>query len=689
MMKKKISERNPNALKTGFLITVMLLLVILQAKTGSPSMRTKKSRPDSVKKTEETRQASQPFGLDDDWRWAYRKEVVSRLRQDALKSDDLEKEVVKSALGLSSSDREYIIREAGFLIASLKAGGQKRKADEFKKIIAFYEGDKNKRELIDISTDDPGSEASFAAQFLVGVYYAKNGFFPEASGYFNKVSRESKDGFIKAAAIYKEGQLMFFENRFSDAVSTFEKAVRAGSIEARLWLANALLLRGETEKAWKIYEKNSTDRNISDPITLMSIGDISAIKGDFSTARNIFNRLAANFKKSKFIAAFFTLKSGDTYLSEGRRDEAIRIYRNTKASLSGEGWSMATLSLADALAASSGAKSQTEALGMYQAVSEGDYLGSGYASLSAVSLEIKLDKFDEAVSNLASFPGRFPASPLRTGLNSLYGELAYRWINSLFSHGDYYGVVKLYSVYGARIPFGKKATTYLETGKAYAKLGLLPEAVDSLSASVKMGNNAVSEEAMIELVAVYVSQGDANAAERLLRIYKSRFPKSSRSSEAEKLHFDIAYIKKDYKEIADSRTASDDPRSLMMKAHALLKLGRKKEAVVFLGKAANKFREEGDMREAAAAFIDIADTAYAAEDYGEAISGYRKAVESLKDGKYKDDDDRSWSLYRIAQSYERLDMKDERNEALKDLDGLNNDYGRWSKEIFRETHQRL
>jgi hypothetical protein len=66
--------------------------------------------------------------------------------------------------------------------------------------------------------------------------------------------------------------------------------------------------------------------------------------------------------------------------------------------------------------------------------------------------------------------------------------------------------------------------------------------------------------------------------------------------------------------------------------------------------------------------------------YGKAVSHYNSALERMGEG---GDEFRSWVLYRITQSYSRLDDRGKVQEALDSISAVDDAFGRSAASLFK------
>lgn len=631
-----------------------------------------KAAPDEV-----VRAGVKTVTFNNGWRWVYRKKVMGRLLQEELEDESLRNRVYASELGLKTDGKDELLKKTEELIGLMKtSGGGAGDLPVLEAAYRFFDEEEDPSDLEAALRHNPESRFKRLGQFLLAGYYEMQGFVPEAHGYYSLILRGKSDAFVRSAASFQRGRLLFSEARYGNARKAFEEAGKKGFPGASLWLASTLMIKGELDQAWDIFSKVKMTEDM-DRVSLLSLGDIYMVKGRFDSARDVFERLRSLDAGDELTSAFFSLKAADTYLAEGRKAEAEDFYTKSKEKLNGEGWALAALSLADSLSSGTDRVALARAEPLYRKVADGHFLGSEAAHVSLIDTLARLGKYREAMAEVESFQKEFNTSVYRADIQLISGRLVAGWIESLYNGSDYAGVVQVAALYGSMVPFGKKADSSLKTGKSFVALGLYTDAIESLDSASKMGNKSVAEEAMMELGRVYLRQRDAAATVRLYKAFAARFPKSRYTDEVNGILLKTAFLGKEYREAAVSRD-NGQPDAIVLKARAMVKIDDHEHAAELFMKAARLFEGRGDMNGAAGAWIGLADSKFALGDYKSALEWYKKASTELKDG----GQDKSWTLYRIAECYSRLDVKDAGNDAVKDLKGRGGEYGELASPVF-------
>lgn len=619
------------------------------------------------------------------WRWIYRRKAVTLLKDSLYAQDRLLNDVFKTSLNLTGKDQKTLLSEANLVIKGLQAIGDAKKAQALQNITSFYNDQANPGLFSSVLRSESSLEYRHLGEFLLGYYYEKMGFYPEAQGHYGRIIKETREGYLRAASFFALGRLYFLDGKLEKSKEALKSAVKLRFPGSGVWLANTLLVKGEVDEAWKIYSASRAED--LDPITALSLGDVDILMKKYGQATETFNALRARFNKDNFLNPFFALKSGDAFAAEGRTDEAIKVFQEVESSARGEGRAMALLSIADTMARGGGQAKLDEAEKLYREVAEGRYLASEQTYLSLVGTELGLSRNKEAIDDVDRFPARFLTSPLRGELAKLKGQAVYQLIDSFYKAEDYFGVINTFFRYGSDIPFGKKAEGSMKVGIAFSALELWPDAASRLDFAVKIGKDNIAEEAMIALGRVYMNQRDISSTERLLNNFLTRFPSSRYVPEARGILYRAAFMKEDYVKVADTRNPPGGGKGLLMKAMALSRLGRHKEALPAYNRSAEVLLKSGDEKDLVEAYLGGSDSSFMLGNLSGAVEGYRKAVEVIK----AEDNgiERSWALYRLARSYSMLKKNPESREAVKDLSALNSEFGRLATPIFKEAENQL
>ena len=623
--------------------------------------------------------ASKVMAFNDSWRWVYRKKVIDMLSEGLYQ--DGSAEVFRAALGIEADGAEAVAAQAASAVERLRAEGRKDDADLLNEIMLFYssQGQPSWLESSLRAASNPAIKG--LGYFLLAEHFEKKKFFPEASAYYTLASKAAKGGSLAPLVLFRKARLVFFDHKYSEAKDQFKKALDAGYGDARGWLAGTCIIKGELDLAWDIFRALDRSASDLDPVTALGYADMHLVRGNFQEARYIFASMRARYPKEGLISTYLILREGDALFLEGKTDEAVTLYSKTKEKLKGEQWAIASLSLADAYFVIATREELEMAEKIYESVASGGFEASAITNMRLVASRMALGRYREGYEDINRFHARYPTSPLRQDMFRVSSTLFYDWLDSLLLKEDHLGAVKLYAETPLSVPFGKKAGMSLRIGKSCRSLGLHSEAAKHLDVAIKIGDGALAEEAMLLLADIYLDQNDSGSAERLMKAFGTRFPRTKRTADVEQLAARMAFRNRDYKTSAGLLSAGSDPALLAMKADALARTGRSEEATANFESAARAYSDAGEMDGAAGAWFRSADARFASGDYSGAAEAYKKGMDSGAGKKQ----DRSWALYRLARCYSRLGMKDKEAGALKELKALGGEFSQWSEKIYEKA----
>jgi len=630
------------------------------------------------------------------WRWEYRKKVVSAISdtQSGIYSNVLR--ALGEKLGLEDGTGPVqLTAELTALVADYETGEQSGKAEVLKGIIPFFQGSGDVEVMDALLRKYAYTGFTRLGRFVEGAYYEQKGFIPEALAYYNMTVVGSEDEYLPepftnaiiAEANFRMGVVYFMDYRMDEAAGYFKTASQQGNRSARKWLANTLLVKGLTKDAARIYSEVDPD----DPVTKMSLADISVLEGDYDTARDYYSALSEEFSGDALVSAYFMIRVADTYQIEGRIDDANLRYKVARDNLGGEGRAMASLAMAEILIGSDDREAYRDALRYYGTVAEGNYIGTEEAYLMSARLHMQLGDNSMAIALLDKMGRLFPMGELRFDADRTRGEITLKWLDKLASIGDDEGFAKVFLTYEPYIPFGKKSKAYIQAGRAFLKLGFTTDAVKVLNSLVKMGEGEHLEEAMILLIKGYLAQEDIESADRLAMFFKATFPGTRFKERYARLLTEINYKKGEYKKVVNSgevkrRADWDNSDEMMVVASSFFRLGKYKKAEERYRRAAELLAEAQKNKKLADACMGVAESSFMQGRYKESIRFYRCAAElSKSEDKDGSSIDSSWAMYRLAESNFRMGKSLEGTEALDSLERIDRKMAEWGKYLFAEN----
>jgi len=657
------------------------------------------AKPTTFIKIERVTQTGEERGVaafNNGWRWEYRKKVVASIRDthSGVYNDVLA--ALGDKLGLIDvAEPGQLVSELILLVADYESGLENDKAEVLKGIIPFFQGKGSIEKVDALLRKYAYTGFTRLGRFVEGVYYEKRGFIPEALAHYSMtvVGREDEDipepftNVVIAEANFRMGVVYFMEYKMEEAANHFKRASLQGSNSARKWLANTLLIKGRVKDARLLFK--GVEAN--DPVTRLSLADISVLDGDFEAARKYYSDLSDDFSGDALVSAYFMIRIADTYQIQGDVEYANRKYKIARDNLSGDGRAMASLAMAELLIGSDDHEAYRDALRYYGTVAEGNYIGTEEAYLMSARLHMQLGNYNMAIALIDKMDRLFPLGGLRFDASRVRGEVTLRWLDRLASIGDDEGFAKIFLTYEPFIPFGKKSGAYIQAGRAFMKLGFTTDAVKVLNSLVKMGKGKHLEESMVLLAKGYLAQEDIESADRLARFFKTSFPKTKFKNEFAKIVTEINYRKGEFKKVVDTREVKrrsdwDNTEEMMVVASSFFKLNNYKKAEERYRRAAELLAAAQENDRLADACMGVAESSFMQGKYKESIKFYRCAVELSK---VRDGDggsiDSSWATYRLAESNFRIGKSYEGEEALETLRQTDEKMAEWGKYLFAEN----
>jgi tetratricopeptide (TPR) repeat protein len=372
-------------------------------------------------------------------------------------------------------------------------------------------------------------------------------------------------------------------------------------------------------------------------------------------------------------------------------EDAIGSYKVVRENLKGEGRAMASLAMAEILVKSDDHQGYREALRYYRTVADGNFIGAEEAYLRSALLQMKLGNDGFAIALIDKMERLFPMGELRHAASRLRGNITIQWLDKRAIMGDDHGLAKIFLTYKDYIPYGKKSGAYIQAGRAFIRLGFTTDAVKVLNSLVKMGKGKHLEEAMVLLAKGYLAQEDIESADRLAMFFKATFPDSKFKKEFVKLRGEIDFKKGEYDKIVSTRAVKrradwNNSEEMMVVATSFFRLGKFADSEKRYRRAAELLAEREQNIELAGACMGVAESSFMQGKYAESIKFYRCASELSKAGdKEGTSIDRSWAIYRLAQSNFKIGKKIEATEALKNLKQIDAKMAEWGKYLFAEN----
>jgi len=612
------------------------------------------------------------FAFNEGWRWIYRKMAVEELKTTFYgNSPEPGLEMLSELVPQKGRAPGAGGVEVNTYLTTLEEKGDMAGAETLKGIISLI---KKNRDLVEVERDlikTPENNLMPMAHFLLASRYEREGLYPESSAYYG-MAYEAKTGKkLKAMAALGRGRVLFFSGHVAKSLKWFERARKEGSKEARGWLAGSHLLKGEFRSAWAGYKRMGSTK---DPLSLMGMGDMKMMRGDYDGARLIFKGLRLSFVSAPFLMSFFASREADALMAGGAVKEGLLAYSAIKKQSKGEALALSGLALGDYYAGDGG--KPLLARDLYKEVAKSATAGSGEAYIRLATVLEALKDHSEAMKTLSKISPENTISTRREIVGFLRSKIAYNWIADLYGKKQWLDIAMVNYRYGAFITFGKRAENWLRVGEALMTLGLTPDAVVSLNRAEKIGRKDVKVKAVLLLTRLYLDQRDGEAAAKILADMRVSSPEAAKTSKWRELYMEAEFLRGNYEEVIGMDGEGMGGEVFLMRAAAYRGLGKWSKSMESYSRAVALFKGTKDKKGLMEAETGYADSLFASRGFEKAIVAYREAAEMApQDSKALE----SWLRYRLSLSYAGAGEAEKAISAVKDLKRTNRAYGDWAE----------
>jgi len=614
------------------------------------------------------------FAFNEGWRWIFRKEAVRRLKKSFYGNiADNGLEILLEYVPIKGGTAWDDGAEARAYVKALAKHGYKARAATLKTIIALIKKEADLLVAERAIEKEPYNNYTPIAHFLLASAYEREGFYPEAVAYYGMAYDAKASKKLKAHAAIGRGRALFFSGHPAKSLKWFERAGKEGSEEADGWLAGSLLLKGEFRAAWARYRRLGPTK---DPLSLMGLGDMKMMRGDYKGAHLIFKGLKSRFMEEPFLRSFFAVRSADAMLAAGSATAGLAGYKAVKKISKGEGLALSEMALADYYSGEGGKPLEAKAL--YKEVAKSGSRGAGEAYIRLAIVLEKLKEYGEAMKTLDEISPEKKLFTRREMAGFLRSRIAFNWIKDLYSKKKWLDTAKVNFRYGDWITFGKRAGNSLRAGEALMRLGLTPDAIRALNNAVNIGSKKIKTKAVLLLTRLYLDQRDGHAASAVLEDLRSSSPEAARLPKWSAYYIEAQYLKGNFKEVIRLSRGKKEGPLVLLRAAAYRGLGMWPEAGKSYAKARALFRKNKDKKRLLEAETGYADSQFIARGFTEAIDAYNAAEAMSANGPAVTE---SWLRYRLSLSYSGAGMREKAVNALKNLKHSDRSYGAWAEAL--------
>ncbi len=642
--------------------------------TSVKRLRNKSVHKKSSKKSYRGAGHLKAFAFNEGWRWIFRKEAVRHLKEAFYGNiPDKGLEILLEYVPIKGGSAWDDGAEADAYVKALAKHGYKARAATLKTIIALIKKDGGLLVAERVIIKTAYNNYTPIAYFLLASAYEREGLYPEAVAYYGMAYEAKASKKLKARAALGRGRVLFFSGHLEKSLKWFERARQEGSAEADGWLAGSLLLKGEFRSAWARYGRLGLTK---DPLSLMGLGDMKMMRGDYKGAHLIFKGLKSRFVDEPFLRSFFAIRSADSLLAAGSVKAGLAAYKAVKKKSKGEGLALSEMALADYYSGDGGKLPEAKAL--YREVAESGSRGAGEAYIRLAIVLEKLKEYGEAMKTLDEISPEKKLFSRTDMAGFLRSRIAFNWIKDLYFKKKWLDTARINFRYGDWITFGKRAGNSLRAGEALMRLGLTPDAVKALNNAVHIGTPEIKAKALMLLTRLYLDQRDGIAAAAVLEDLRSSSPVAARSPKWSAYYIEAQYLKGNFKDVIRLSRSKKSGSVMLLRAKAYRGLGMWPEAGKSYAKARDLFRKHKDKKRLLEAETGYADSQFIARGFTEAINAYNRAEAMAANGNTVTE---SWLRYRLSLSYAGAGMRGKAVKALKNLKHSERSYGDWAEAL--------
>ena len=253
------------------------------------------------------------------------------------------------------------------------------------------------------------------------------------------------------------------------------------------------------------------------------------------------------------------------------------------------------------------------------------------------------------------------SKPLKKKIKKALPQTAVAAADELLEKGQSIAALKIYysnpDYFSAQVLRGR---TGLKLGIAFSESGLYQESVNLLAPiagrRAHQARNTQQEKALFYLVKTYYKQEKYVDAEQERRAFMKRYPKSAKIPQLQHLSAKAAFAQGKTKQAIKKfktwlRRYPESPEQALVfmdLGDAYAKDGNPDQALESYLKIDEKKRKTTP-----GLYLRIADTFFKLKNYKRSIAFYTKIIETSPE-----DEDVRWATFQLAQSYEKLGMKD-------------------------------
>lgn len=282
----------------------------------------------------------------------------------------------------------------------------------------------------------------------------------------------------------------------------------------------------------------------------------------------------------------------------------------------------------------------------------------------------------EAFDTFDTIMQRFPRGKFKPATIENLRKNAEILVDSYYVRGDYLAVSDIYfRIYANGIPKGYDAMTGFKMAESLRRIGLYAQAMPFFNDLMKRSEKKLQASILISMAEIKYHEGKHGDAEAIIQSMLKGFPGAEQREQvrARRILADV-YARKGltekavslYEEVAKSGLAPEDPAVFYRNYGQALKDAKACPAAVGFYQSAIKHyhgdRERYPVEVASESYTGLGDCLMAERKYAQAVSAYRKSLETDPDGRQS-----LWTLYQMGKGYLALNDEPSANRVFSEL----------------------
>lgn len=500
----------------------------------------------------------------------------------------------------------------------------------------------------------PKSEKIPRAYLHLALSLLNKGYHPEAMAYLGLIGKDYPDSPYAPQSYLCKGKHLYEKGMFEAAREEFQKIVddygdSPEGKQASAYRAKCLFKMGwfeQAEVALTNLQEKWPDSYQQDSEFLYCLAENLFQLKSYQKARNYLFRVLNLFPQ---VDADHTIlaRIGDSYYNQGRKKEAIKIYRITENLYPGsEGAAIAQLRLLEENMGDDEAKQnkvlcadRKDARALYTEISNRDPK-SPLAELAmykiATSFYEKKD-YMPCISTLKEMIAKYPNSALLENVTHTLGEAWLELIKLYYAQGRYLSILDFYSRNQECLSKITNGECFLHLGNQFEQVALYDQAIELYQrADDLLWPPDKREECLFSLGKTYFKNRSYAQARYKLEHLLEKYPHCTYAEDARLYLGKCAYYAGDYERatqvfkqiLKGSPSKATQGEALYLLGMSLEGLGKFSEAAKALVQVGQAYRVLERVQDIFGVYYKLGDVLLKDGDYLSAVAAYKTALET-------------------------------------------------------------